>query len=80
MSVHFGITDALLAVKTSQGPISAPVLEDMLYFLTGRRVEVGWRQTLTDFYCKNTLMLHYTLLLTLAVVYMFMRNKGIYNC
>lgn len=45
MSVHSGITDAPLAVKTSRDPISAPALEDMLYFLTGRHVKVGWRQT-----------------------------------
>lgn len=67
MSVHSGITDAPLAVKIYQDPISAPVLEDMLYFLTGRRVEVGWRQTLIGVYYKK-LMLHSNLLIKLPVV------------
>lgn len=40
MNVPFGTTDALLVVKTSQGPISVPALKDMLSFQTGRHVKV----------------------------------------
>lgn len=59
MSVHSGITDAPLAVKTSRDPISAPALEDMLYFLTGRHVKVGWRQTCIHVdYTAHQLMWH----------------------
>lgn len=69
MSVHSGITDAPWAVRTSQDPISAPALEDMLYFLTGRRVKVGWRQTWNRiYYIKHELMLHSNSLINLPLL------------
>lgn len=69
MSVHCGITDAPLAVKTSRDPIPAPALEDMLYFLTGRHVKVGWRQTWIHVdYQKNLLMCHSNSFIQLSLI------------